>query len=155
MGTGTSFGFNVPTALAGTGSPLSASGVPAGTWSYFEPYDLNAGGGDQGFGNPFAPDLPPVPEPSGYGVAGAGVLFVAMIRRCRSLAGRGRSVAARSEVRRERDRAAARPAALQQRRAVHAEAGSRSSGQVVNLDTPGCSLRRSRFKTCPAMAFYP
>ena len=44
-GTVTSFGFNIPATLAGTGSLLSAVGVPADTWSYFEPYDLNAGGG--------------------------------------------------------------------------------------------------------------
>ncbi|HEX2852361.1 MAG TPA: PEP-CTERM sorting domain-containing protein [Opitutaceae bacterium] len=41
----TSFGFNLPPTLAGTGSLLSVSGVPSGSWSYFEPYDLNAGGG--------------------------------------------------------------------------------------------------------------
>jgi hypothetical protein len=43
-GTVTSFGFNIPSSLAGTGSLLSTVGVPAGTWSFFEPYDLNAGG---------------------------------------------------------------------------------------------------------------
>jgi hypothetical protein len=43
-GTVTSFGFNIPSSLAGTGSLISATGVPAGTWSFFEPYDLNAGG---------------------------------------------------------------------------------------------------------------
>src|SRR5690349_7099903 len=39
-GTVTSFGFNVPPSLAGTGSLFSATGVPAGTWSFFEPYNL-------------------------------------------------------------------------------------------------------------------
>lgn len=43
-GTVTSFGFNIPSTLVGTGSLLSSVGVPAGTWSFFEPYDLNAGG---------------------------------------------------------------------------------------------------------------
>lgn len=44
-GTVTSFGFNIPNALAGTGSLLSYSGTPAlGAWAYFEPYNLNAGG---------------------------------------------------------------------------------------------------------------
>jgi hypothetical protein len=43
-GTVTSFGFNIPSSLAGTGSLISATGVPAETWSFFEPYDLNAGG---------------------------------------------------------------------------------------------------------------
>lgn len=41
----TSFGFNMPATLAGTGSLLSVSGVPAASWSYFEPYNLSAGGG--------------------------------------------------------------------------------------------------------------
>jgi hypothetical protein len=41
----TSFGFDIPAALAGTGSLLSFVGVPADSWQYFEPYDLNAGGG--------------------------------------------------------------------------------------------------------------
>lgn len=41
----TSFGFNIPSTLTGTGSLLSATGVPAASWDYFEPYNLTAGGG--------------------------------------------------------------------------------------------------------------
>jgi hypothetical protein len=41
----TSFGFEIPATIAGTGSLLSVSGVPAGSWNYFEPYSLSAGGG--------------------------------------------------------------------------------------------------------------
>ena len=44
-GTITSFGFNIPTALVGTGSLLSSVGVPAGAFTFFEPYSINAGGG--------------------------------------------------------------------------------------------------------------
>jgi len=47
----TSFGFNIPTALLGTGSLFSTSGVPAGTWSFFEPYDLNNFDEDVGAGS--------------------------------------------------------------------------------------------------------
>lgn len=47
----TSFGFNVPTALAGTGSLLSYSGVPAGTWTYFAPYNVNNFNQDVGAGS--------------------------------------------------------------------------------------------------------
>ena len=50
-GTVTSFGFNIPSSLAGTGSLLSATGVPAGTWSFFEPYDLNLFDQDVGAGS--------------------------------------------------------------------------------------------------------
>jgi hypothetical protein len=41
----TSFGFNLPASLVGSGSLLSATGVPTGTWSVFNPYSLTAGGG--------------------------------------------------------------------------------------------------------------
>jgi hypothetical protein len=44
-GTLTSFGFHIPATLAGTGSLLSTTGVPAGSWSFFEPYNLSSGGG--------------------------------------------------------------------------------------------------------------
>jgi len=47
----TSFGFNIPSALAGTGSLFSTSGVPAGTWSLFEPYNLNNFDQDVGAGS--------------------------------------------------------------------------------------------------------
>ena len=50
-GTVTSFGFNVPTSLLGTGSLLSTAGdVPAGIWSFFEPYNLNHFNQDVGAG---------------------------------------------------------------------------------------------------------
>ena len=47
----TSFGFNAPGSLAATGSLLSTSGVPAGTWSYFSPYNLNNFDQDAGAGS--------------------------------------------------------------------------------------------------------
>lgn len=50
-GTVTSFGFNIPATLAGTGSLLSTVGVPAGTWSFFEPYNLNNFDEDVGTGS--------------------------------------------------------------------------------------------------------
>jgi hypothetical protein len=50
-GTVTSFGFSIPTALAGTGSLISTTGVPAGTWSFFEPYNLNLFDQDVGAGS--------------------------------------------------------------------------------------------------------
>ena len=50
-GTVTSFGFNIPAAIVGTGSLLSTSGVPAGTWSYFAPYNLNNFNQDNGAGS--------------------------------------------------------------------------------------------------------
>lgn len=136
-GTVTSFGFNAPPALAGSGSLLSTAGVPAATWSYFAPYNLNhfdqhagAGSGnnvsggqphegvafggtgtfvfqfadfadasgflgaqgvsakwqgvsttgtsDEGFGDL---DIPPIPEPSTYGLIGAAVLMLGVVIR--------------------------------------------------------------------------
>jgi hypothetical protein len=50
-GTVTSFGFNIPAALDGTGSLLSTTGVPANTWSFFEPYNLNNFDQDAGAGS--------------------------------------------------------------------------------------------------------
>jgi hypothetical protein len=50
-GTVTSFGFNVPTGFAATGSLLSMSGVPDGTWNYFSPYNLNNFDQDAGAGS--------------------------------------------------------------------------------------------------------
>lgn len=50
-GTVTSFGFNIPEALEGTGSLLSTSGVPDETWSYFAPYNLNNFDQDNGAGS--------------------------------------------------------------------------------------------------------
>jgi hypothetical protein len=50
-GTVTSFGFNIPATLDGTGSLLSTTGVPAGTWSFFEPYNLNNFDQDAGAGS--------------------------------------------------------------------------------------------------------
>lgn len=44
-GTLTSFGFNIPANLVCTGSLLSATGVPDGTWKFFNSYDINVGGG--------------------------------------------------------------------------------------------------------------
>jgi len=45
-GTLTSFGFNIPTHLVNTGSLLSATGVPDGTWKFFSSYDISVGGND-------------------------------------------------------------------------------------------------------------
>jgi len=45
-GTLTSFGFNIPANLVNTGSLLSATGVPDGTWKFFNSYDINVGGND-------------------------------------------------------------------------------------------------------------
>lgn len=47
----TSFGFNIPPTLAGTGSLLSTVGVTPGAWSFFEPYALNNFDQDVGAGS--------------------------------------------------------------------------------------------------------
>jgi hypothetical protein len=47
----TSFGFNLPTGKAATGSLLNTVGVPDNSWSYFVPYGLNNFDQDAGAGS--------------------------------------------------------------------------------------------------------